>query len=90
LSVHPRHVELIDGQITLAMTNVSAQIASIYGPYFWPSSDGPRYVLGFGASAAFSLASLVVCWLMRWILKRENRAIKQATNPGTIVNTYGY
>lgn len=72
------------------MTNVSAQIASIYGPYLWPDSDGPRFVIGFGASASFSFLSLVLCWLMRALLKRENRRLKQYAAPGEIVNSYAY
>jgi len=72
------------------MTNVSGQIAAIYGPYLWPSSDGPRYVIGFSASAAFSLCSLLLSWLMRVLLKDENKRIKQDLAGGRRVNTYGY
>ncbi|KAH8894185.1 major facilitator superfamily protein [Thozetella sp. PMI_491] len=76
--------------VTLAMTNVSSQIAAIYGPYFWPSSDGPRYTLGFSASAAFSFASMLLAWVMRYLLKRENVRIKEGLATGRTVNTYGY
>ncbi|KAL7914430.1 MFS general substrate transporter [Trichoderma velutinum] len=78
--------------ITLAMTNVAAQIASIYGPYFWPDSDGPRYIMGFSASAAFSMMSLLLCWLMRFILKRENKLLKAEAEARSRqdINTYGY
>ena len=72
------------------MTNVSAQIAAIYGPYLWPSTDGPRYVIGFSASAAFSLASMMLAWAMRLVLKRENQMLDQTVVGGQIVNTYGY
>lgn len=77
-------------QIVLAMTNVSAQIASIYGPYLWPDSNGPRFVIGFGASAAFSFMSLVFCWFMRAMLKRENQRLKREAESGKVVNTYAY
>lgn len=73
------------------MTNVSAQIAQIYGAYFWPKSDGPRYVTGFAASAAFSLACVVLCWVMRALLKRENRRLRQVNEAGRgDINTYAY
>lgn len=72
------------------MTNVSAQIASIYGPYLWPDSDGPRFVIGFSASAAFSLMSLVLCWLMRGLLKRENSRLKREAAQSKVLNTYAY
>ncbi|KAL6808132.1 MFS general substrate transporter [Trichoderma camerunense] len=78
--------------ITLAMTNVAAQIASIYGPYFWPDSDSPRYVMGFSVSAAFSIMSLLLCWLMRFILKCENKLLKAEAEAISRqdINTYGY
>ncbi|KAI1860373.1 uncharacterized protein JN550_011525 [Neoarthrinium moseri] len=77
--------------VALAMTNVSAQIAQVYGAYLWPKTDGPRYVIGFSASAAFSLMSILMCWLMRATLKRENRRLQQARGAGQgDINTYGY
>lgn len=72
------------------MTNVSAQIASIYGPYLWPDSNGPRFVIGFSTSAAFSFMSLVLCWLMRALLKRENVQLRREAAQGKVVNTYAY
>ncbi|KAJ3546755.1 hypothetical protein NM208_g1851 [Fusarium decemcellulare] len=42
--------------VVLAMTNVGGQIGYIYGAYLWPKSDGPRYGIGFGASAGFACA----------------------------------
>ncbi|KAJ4389029.1 hypothetical protein N0V93_006491 [Gnomoniopsis smithogilvyi] len=76
--------------IVLAMTNVSAQIASIYGPYLWPDSDGPRFLIGFISSAAFSFMSLVLSWFMRILLKRENVRLKREAAQGKVVNTYAY
>ena len=78
-------------QVVLAMVNVSAQIASIYGPFLWPNSDSPRFVIGFSASAAFSLLSLLVSYFMRFLLKRENKRVheRQAADAAT-VNTYAY
>ncbi|RYP22109.1 hypothetical protein DL765_001868 [Monosporascus sp. GIB2] len=54
-----------------------AQIGQIYGPYLWPKSDGPRYLTGFCASATFSLFSLLRCWVMRFMLKRQNRRVQR-------------
>jgi hypothetical protein len=73
------------------MTNVSGQIAQVYGAYLWPKTDGPRYVIGFSASAAFSIMSIMMCWLMRSMLKRENAKLQQARGVGQgDINTYGY
>jgi hypothetical protein len=73
------------------MTNVSAQIAQAYGSYFWPKSDGPHYIMGFSASAAFSFMCIVLCWVMRFWLKRDNKRMRQANEAGEgDINTYAY
>lgn len=74
--------------VVLAMTNVGGQIGYIYGAYLWPKEDGPRYGIGFGASAGFALCSIACAWAMRILLKRENARIKQSTTEN--VNLYGY
>ncbi|KAK9770784.1 hypothetical protein SCAR479_12575 [Seiridium cardinale] len=77
--------------VALAMTNVSAQIAQVYGAYLWPKTDGPRYVIGFSASAAFSVMSIIMCWLMKFMLKRENARLQRLRGVGQgDINTYGY
>jgi hypothetical protein len=70
------------------MTNVGGQIGYIYGAYLWPDYDEPRYVIGFGASAAFSVASIACAWVIRVLLIRENRRIRASTSEQ--VNLYGY
>ncbi|KAI5921231.1 major facilitator superfamily domain-containing protein [Camillea tinctor] len=70
--------------VALALLNVSGQISQIYGAYFWPESDGPRYVIGFSTSAAFSVLSLICSWIMRCQLKRQNRQLQQSAGEGTV------
>ncbi|KAH9909806.1 major facilitator superfamily domain-containing protein [Xylariomycetidae sp. FL2044] len=74
--------------VVLAMTNVGGQIGYIYGAYLWPDYDEPRYGIGFGASAAFALASIVCAWAIRFMLVKENRKIRASTTEH--VNLYGY
>ncbi|KAM5344627.1 hypothetical protein ACJ41O_013162 [Fusarium nematophilum] len=74
--------------VVLAMTNVGGQIGYIYGAYLWPKSDGPRYGIGFGASAGFALCSILCAWMIRILLIRENRRIRASTSEH--VNLYGY
>ncbi|KAK1996656.1 major facilitator superfamily transporter, partial [Colletotrichum falcatum] len=74
--------------VVLAMTNVGGQIGYIYGAYLWPKSDSPRYAIGFGASAGFSLLSIMCAWWIRVLLVRENRRIRASTSEQ--VNLYGY
>lgn len=42
----------------------------------WPSTDGPRYAIGFGASAGFCVLCIATVWIMRLTLKRDNVRIK--------------
>lgn len=70
------------------MTNVGGQIGYIYGAYLWPKSDGPRYGIGFGASAGFAFCSIICAWCIRILLVRENRRIRASTSEH--VNLYGY
>lgn len=72
------------------MLNVSVTMGYIYGPYLWPSSDGPRYMIGFGVSAAYCVAGMVLCWAMRVLLRRENVRIKRDVGAGSVINLYGY
>lgn len=68
--------------------NPSVQIGYIYGAYLWPSSDSPRYGIGFGASAGFALLSIVCAWIIRFMLVKENRKIRASSTEH--VNLYGY
>lgn len=75
--------------VILAMTNVCGQVGYIYGAYLWPSYDDPRYGIGFGCSAVFALLALVCAWIIRTLLVRENRRIKESAT-SEAVNFYGY
>lgn len=76
--------------VVLAMTNVGGQIGYIYGAYLWPSYDEPRYAIGFGASAAFALLSIACAWVIRILLKKENKKLlEQAEQAGQTINLYG-
>lgn len=75
--------------VVLAMTNVGGQIGYIYGAYLWPSSDEPRYAIGFGASAGFAFLSICCAWILRVALIRENRRLSANAN-GQHVILHGY
>ncbi|KAH4119909.1 hypothetical protein HBH47_119850 [Parastagonospora nodorum] len=74
--------------VVLAMTNVGGQIGYIYGAYLWPETDKPRYGIGFGASAGFALCSIACAWVIRWMLIKENKKLRESTTEH--VNLYGY
>lgn len=71
------------------MTNIGGQIGYIYGAYVWPKSDSPRYAIGFGSSAGFALCSILCAWCMRWMLKRDNKRLRE-TEGSDLINYYGY
>lgn len=40
------------------------------------------------SSAAFSLATLIGAWIMRWSLKRENKKIRQSNDEAQLFYAY--
>ncbi|KAM5355124.1 hypothetical protein ACJ41O_001770 [Fusarium nematophilum] len=74
--------------ISLAIVNTVASLSPIYTPYLWPTSDSPRYTIAMSTSAAFSAASALLAWLLRWMLIRENRKIRQENNEERLFYAY--
>ncbi|UPK99503.1 hypothetical protein LCI18_010438 [Fusarium solani-melongenae] len=74
--------------ISLAIVNTIASLSPIYTPYLWPKSDEPRYTTAMASSAAFSAASALLAWLMRWMLIRENRKIRRENNEERLFYAY--
>ncbi|RSL84052.1 hypothetical protein CEP51_004148 [Fusarium floridanum] len=74
--------------ISLAIVNTIASLSPIYTPYLWPKSDEPRYTTAMSSSAAFSAASALLAWLMRWMLIRENRKIRRENNEERLFYAY--
>ncbi|RSL60116.1 hypothetical protein CEP53_005558 [Fusarium sp. AF-6] len=73
---------------SLAIVNTIASLSPIYTPYLWPKSDEPRYTIAMSSSAAFSAASALLAWLMRWMLIRENRKIRRENNEERLFYAY--
>lgn len=74
--------------VAIAITNTLGNLASVYTPYLWPDSDAPRFVMAMCASIGFSIGVILLAWVMRVILTRENRKIREA-DPDA-VNFYAY
>ncbi|KAM0334509.1 hypothetical protein ACHAQA_001538 [Verticillium albo-atrum] len=74
----------------LAVVNTSASISFIWTPdqYLWPKHDAPRYVIPMASSAAFCVACAVGAWLMRWMLIKENKKIRQRDSETTLFYAY--
>ncbi|KAL1870424.1 hypothetical protein Daus18300_005110 [Diaporthe australafricana] len=61
-----------------AIINVVSQLGNIYSPYFFPSSDGPRYTMAMLLMMAFSAMSVVTCVVMKVLLTRQNKRLLEA------------
>ncbi|KAM0417310.1 hypothetical protein ACHAPT_012691 [Fusarium lateritium] len=60
-----------------AIINLLSQLGNIWSPYFFPSSDGPRYIKANILMMAFSLLSVVTCVVMKTMLRKANRKLKE-------------
>ncbi|KAH7416813.1 putative MFS transporter [Cadophora sp. MPI-SDFR-AT-0126] len=74
--------------VAVAIANTLGNLASVYTPYLWPDSDAPRFGTAMGASIGFSAGVIVMAWVMRFILMRQNRKIKAEENE--VTNLYVY
>ncbi|OAQ68066.1 MFS transporter [Pochonia chlamydosporia 170] len=72
-----------------AIVNLLAQLGNIWSPYFFPSTDGPRYVMAMLLMMGFSVLSVVSALSMKIILRRANkRLIEEGERTGRSVNLY--
>lgn len=58
-----------------AIINLLSQLGNIWSPYFFPTSDGPRYVMAMLLMMAFSALSIAASMLMKVLLKKENKKL---------------
>ena len=74
--------------VAYSFINVTANLAYIYCAYLWPSSDGPRYLMGFSSMCAFAFASILCAWWMRVVLVRQNRKIREIEDETMVFYAY--
>jgi len=58
-----------------AIVNLLSQFGNIWSPYFFPSDDGPRYVMAMLLMMGFSALSIVASLLMKFLLKKDNKKL---------------
>lgn len=58
-----------------AIINLMSQLGNIWSPYFFDPAEEPRYVKAMILMVAFSVASMLGCWFMKWVLRRDNKKI---------------
>lgn len=74
--------------VAYSLVNVTANVAYIYCAYLWPSSDGPRYMMGFSTMIAFAATSIACAWAMRVWLKRLNKTLRASEDEHVALYTY--
>ncbi|TDZ39646.1 putative transporter [Colletotrichum spinosum] len=74
--------------VAYSPVNVTANLAYIYCANLWPSTDGPRYMMGFSSMFAFAAASIACAWAMRVWLVKINRRIRESDDEN--VKLYAY
>lgn len=72
-----------------AIVNLLSQFGNIWSPYFFPESDGPRYIMAMCLMMAFSVVSIISALSMKSILKRANKKLlAEAEHTGQVPTLY--
>lgn len=56
--------------ISLAFVNAMGNLAQIYGAYLFPSSDEPKYLMGFGVISGLCFTGVVSYLALHYLLRR--------------------
>ncbi|KXH25685.1 major facilitator superfamily transporter [Colletotrichum salicis] len=74
--------------VAISMVTMIMNISFIWTPYLWPSSDEPRYVIAMSSSAAFSIATALLAWLAKIILKKRNEKLRASPDETAVFYVY--
>jgi hypothetical protein len=64
--------------ISYAVVNAGSNFASIYVPYFYPASQGPRYWQASVANVAFSGLCIAMTTALRFFVAWRNKKLEKA------------
>jgi len=68
---------LVKRSACISIANMIGNCANIYGSYMYPISDAPRYIPGGSATATVALVVAVLAFVIRTVLKRQNKALAE-------------
>ncbi|KXT17533.1 hypothetical protein AC579_3195 [Pseudocercospora musae] len=71
---------------SLALANTSSTAAMIWSPYLY--RDPPRFVIPMATNAGLSVVVALCALVMRWMLKRENRKLREMDADKTLFYAY--
>jgi hydrogenase/urease accessory protein HupE len=52
--------------VCIAAINGVGNLSSVYGSFFWPSTDAPRYIMGFGITTGLMAVAGVLAGFAKW------------------------
>jgi hypothetical protein len=61
-----------------ALINLLSQLGNIWSPYFFPKSDGPRYIMAMLLMMASTIVSMITAFTMKFLLTRANRKLRDS------------
>lgn len=72
-----------------AIVNLLSQLGNIWSPYFFPSTNGPRYIMAMLLMMGFSVLSIICAMAMKIILKKANaKLLEEGEREGRNVTLY--
>lgn len=72
-----------------AIVNVFGHLGNIMSPYFFPSTDAPRYLMAMLIMMAMAVLTVVMALAVKFTLIRENKKLKaESEERGVIYNPY--
>jgi Major Facilitator Superfamily len=70
---------------TLGAVNTLCNMSQVYGPFLYPESDAPRYVMAFCVNTATALLTIILAVILRIVLARLNRQLDRGALQHTAV-----
>ncbi|TFL04208.1 pantothenate transporter liz1 [Pterulicium gracile] len=64
--------------VAISMVTMIMNASFIWTPYLWPKSDEPRYIMAMACSAAFSIATALTAWVVKIMLLRKNKRMRDS------------
>lgn len=61
----------------IGLVTTIMNISFIWTPYLWTKSDEPDYPIAMYASAGFSAATAATAWVVKIIMMRRNKVLRQ-------------
>lgn len=70
--------------VSISIVNVVANASYVYTAYLYPSSDGPKYLIGMSSNAAFALMCIAGSWVLKfWLIRTNKKLDREGNQSGT-------